>query len=101
MACNAGQAESADVILFFAGVTMLNQRDCQTSEEAPGWVPFLEGEGQDRHDINLPATQIDMLKVCTPQYCQIRRWRQKLSLCEYHHMTIRVTMVMVVFRSCA
>ncbi len=61
--CASGAAESADVVIFFAGVTMLNQRDCKTSEDAPGWVPFLEGEGQDRHNIDLPASQTDMLKV--------------------------------------
>ena len=58
----AGAAEEAELVLFFAGITMLNERECQT-EEAPAWVPFLEGEGLDRHDLSLPASQVDTLQV--------------------------------------
>ncbi|KAK9844957.1 hypothetical protein WJX74_009041 [Apatococcus lobatus] len=55
-------AEDADVVLFFAGITMLNERECKATDQAPAWVPFLEGEGLDRHDLNLPASQLDTLQ---------------------------------------
>lgn len=70
-----GAAEEAELVLFFAGITMLNERECQTTDQAPAWVPFLEGEGLDRHDLNLPASQVDTLQVrtrlllCTTRLC--------------------------------
>ena len=63
LVCQTGAAEDADVVLFFAGITMLNERECRTTDQAPAWVPFLEGEGLDRHHLDLPASQNDTLQV--------------------------------------
>lgn len=69
-----GAAEEAELVLFFAGITMLNERECQTTDQAPAWVPFLEGEGLDRHDLNLPASQVDTLQVRTRLPLSIMRF---------------------------